>query len=113
MGSHSLIQVYICTALAKCFLNFDVLWTLDMEKRWIAGDFDDIDEVDLPEFDDALGFNETRFVARRFRMRDDLMHRCYLPFICALRLCDRIRPERVAYVMGEYLAREVPVYATG
>lgn len=84
-----------------------------MEERELAGEFDDVDEEELPERDKTPTSNVTGFVPRRFRMRDDTMHRCYLPLACALRLCDRVHPERVAYIMADYLAGELPLYATG
>jgi hypothetical protein len=46
-------------------------------------------------------------------MRDDKMHRVYLPLTCAMKLCDSIRPERLAYIVADYLADLVPLYSTG
>ncbi|KAF8510709.1 hypothetical protein JB92DRAFT_2938582 [Gautieria morchelliformis] len=108
MSSNSLIQVYLCAALAKCFLNYDVLWHIDLEKRWIAGELNDVDEEDIAAHEGAFGSSTTR----RFKMRDDTMHRVYLPFTCALMLCDLVQPERVAYIAANYLASIVPLYAT-
>jgi hypothetical protein len=108
MSSESLIQVYVCAALAKCFLNHDVLWHIELEKKRIAGELDDVDDEDIAG-EEAVDCS----TARRFKMRDDTMHRVYLPFTCALMLCDLVRPERVAYVAANYLASIVPLYATG
>lgn len=116
MSSKSLIQAYLCTALAKCFFNFDVLWTIDLEKRWRDGllddDPDDLDEDKIPP-DNALGLKAIGYVPRRFKMRDDTMHQSYLPLTCALKLCDDVRPERVAYVLASYLSDQVPLYTAG
>ena len=113
MSNNSLMQVYTCAAIAKCYLNLDVLWNIDLEQRRIAGELDDVDEEDMIEHDNALGFSMTGYTTRRFKMRDDIMHRVYLPLTCAVRLCDCIRPERAAYVVADYLAAITPLFATG
>lgn len=112
MSSNSLIQVYVCAAIAKCYLNHDVLWNIYLEQSRQAGEFNDAEEEETT-LDNAPGFDTTGYTTRRFKMRDDHMHRVYLPLTCALRLCDRVLPERVAYVVADYLAGVVPLFATG
>ncbi|KAF8581472.1 hypothetical protein K439DRAFT_219100 [Ramaria rubella] len=112
MSSTSLIQVYMCAALAKSFLNLDVLWHIHLEQKWKAGELDDAEDEIMDEPTNAPQINQARFHSRRFKMRDDQMHRLFLPLTCALKLCDRIRPQRVAHVVADYLATQVPIYAT-
>jgi hypothetical protein len=109
MSSKSLIQVYICAALAQSYLNLDVMWPMEVEARvseLMDGERDNMD------IDDAWSVLHSSG-SRRFRMRDDLMHRVYLPLTCAMKLCDSIRPDRLAYHAADYLASIVPLFATG
>jgi hypothetical protein len=103
----SLMQVYTCIALAKSFLNLDVLWHLELERKRTAGELDDADadvmEAHFEDMDPRL---------RRFRMRDDYLHRMYLPLTCAIQLCDQIRPARLAYLVADYLAEIIPYFVT-
>jgi hypothetical protein len=91
MSSNSLIQVYICTAIAQSFFQADVLLPLQ-----------------LAHDDDAELQNRRR--TRRFMMDDDQMHRLYRPFTCAMELCDKIKPSSLAYTVANYLAKRVPLY---
>jgi len=100
MSSKSLIQVYMCTALARSFLNLDVLWNIELQAQY-GNEEPEEHEMDVDE--------PSR---RRFKMRDDTMHRVYLPLTCAMKLCDFIRPDRLAYVAADYLAGIVPIYST-
>lgn len=104
MSSDSLIQVYICAAIAKCYLNRDVLFNTDMEQSRRAG---------LNEVDKDIIVDDNPLATRRYKMRDHEMHRVYLPFACALKLCDRVRPERMAYIVADYLAAVTPLFVTG
>jgi len=108
MSSQSLIRVYVCAALAQSFLNVDVLWYLELESRF--SELTDSELDDMASEDDLHGPHSGG--SRRFRMRDDKMHRVYLPLTCAIKLCDTIRPQRLAYVVAGYLADIVPVYST-
>jgi hypothetical protein len=83
-----------------------------MQKEWVAGNYWDVDEDEFPP-GYAPGLNSAGLVPRRFRLRDDLMHRPYLPLTCALKLCDRVRPDRVVYIIAKYLADWVPLCVTG
>lgn len=110
--SNSLIQVYICAAVAKSYLNLDVLWPLELERRRIAGEFDDEDIVD--ESSEAEHDGTPRLVCSRwFKMRDDNMHRLFLPLTCAIQLCDEIQPARLVYIVADYLAEIIPYYTAG
>ena len=111
MSSTSLIQVYMCAALARSFFNLDVLWHMELESK--IGELPDDELAALADDDDWGGVGDSAPPTRRFRMRDDIMHRVYLPLTCAMKLCDSIRPERVAYIVADYLADLVPLYATG
>ena len=104
----SLIQIYYCAAHAKSYLNLDVLWNLELEQKWTAGELDDA--VDSQEEGD--GYIYPISPLRRFKMRDDNMHRLFLPLNCAIELCDEIPPE-LAYIVADYLAEMIPTYSTG
>jgi hypothetical protein len=103
--NNSLIQVYICAALTKSYLNLDVLWHLELERQRIRGELDDADF----ENDGTPAY----LPPRRFKMRDDNMHRLFRPLTCAIQLCDQIRPKRLAYIVADYLADILPFYSTG
>jgi len=107
MSSTSLIQVYICSALALSFLNLDVMWVMELEGR--RSNLPEEYDVDM---DEDLGANHAHTPLRRFKMRDDVMHRVYLPLTCAMKLCDSVRPERLAYIVADYLAGIVPLCST-
>jgi hypothetical protein len=109
MSSTSLIQVYMCIALARSFLNLDIMWNIVLEGR--AEEF--ADEEEEMDTDDTLGGRHAGESLRRFRMRDDRMHRVYLPLTCAVKLCDAIQPGRLVYIAAEYLAEIIPLYSTG
>ena len=119
--SSSLIQVYICAATAKSYFNLDVEWHLQLEQRRIDGEFDEDLAMDIDEDGDegaewdtgTHGHGHDAALTRRFRMRDDNMHRVFLPLTCAIELCDQILPERLAYIVAGYIADIIPRYATG
>jgi hypothetical protein len=108
MSSTSLIRVYVCTALARSFLNLDVLWYIMLERR--AAGLND-NERDNNNTHGGWGLSPAGESSRR--MRDDKLHRLYLPLTCAMKLCDSIRPERLAYIAADYLADILPLYSTG
>ena len=109
--NNSLVQVYICVATAKCYLNLDVLWPLELERKRLAGELDDADEV-MDDYERQTEHLAPHFI-RTFRMPDDTMHRLFLPLTCAIELCDEVRPARLAYLIADYLADIIPFYATG
>ncbi|KAF8510712.1 hypothetical protein JB92DRAFT_2938599, partial [Gautieria morchelliformis] len=107
MGGSSLIRIYMCIALARSFLNYDVLRYIGpAERDW---QFATLEHgflgVDVPcrDIGESVG---------RSRMPDQTMHRLFLPLTCAMKLCDSILPERLALIVAEYLADIVPFIAT-
>ena len=111
--SSSLLQVYICVATAKSYLNLDVLWHLELERKRHAGELDDADDEDTDELSQEEHDGDAVPPVRRFKMRDDNMHRVYLPLTCAVELCDEVRPARLAYIVAGYLADIIPLYVSG
>ena len=108
----SLIQIYYCAAHAKSYLNLDVLWHLELEQKRMAGEFDDVEDEDMNPREEWDGYTPPISPLRRFKMRDDNMHRLFLPLNCAIELCDEIPPE-LAYIVADYLAEMIPTYSTG
>ncbi|KAF8464817.1 hypothetical protein JB92DRAFT_3063856 [Gautieria morchelliformis] len=110
--SDSLIQVYLCAAFAKSYLNLNVLWPLELERQHAAGELDDAEaEVMDAHFRDVdMDSGNPRL--RRFRMGDECMHKVYLPLTCAIQMCDRIQPARLAYLAADYLAEIIPFFST-
>ena len=101
MGGNSLIHVYMCIALAKSFLNYDVLrYIVPVDQSWDSAALDQ----------DFMGVNARNI--RVSRMPDETMHRLFLPLTCAMTLCDSIRPQRLAFQVAEYMADIVPLLST-
>ena len=98
MEGHSLIQVYICCALALSFFNVDVMWYIEREEEH--------NRI-------VNGGGSTGPYRRRYRMPDKDMHSVYMPLTCAMKLCDTIRPERLVASIAPYLAEMVPSCSTG
>ncbi|KAF8510714.1 hypothetical protein JB92DRAFT_2938645 [Gautieria morchelliformis] len=106
MSNMGLIRVYVCIALARLFLNVDVLLPL---ARQAASELGGIrhDGADV-----HTGENDLASGTRKFRMRDEKMHRLYMPLTCATKLCDSIIPTRLACTAAKYLADIIPMYST-
>ena len=108
MAGNSLIRIYMCIALARSFLNYDVLrYIVPAERNW---------EFAALEQGFIMGVDETCDNSRagmRPRMPDQTMHRLFLPLTCAMKLCDSILPQRLTFVVAEYLADIVPLLSTG
>ncbi|KAF8519609.1 hypothetical protein BU17DRAFT_65835 [Hysterangium stoloniferum] len=109
MSSHSLIQVYICAAIAESFFKADVL--APMWKNCFP-QLADLDEDQDEEYNVHTPVLNNGRQMRRFKMKDDRFHRLYRPFTCAMRLCDTIKPASLAYIAANYLANQVPIYGS-
>lgn len=110
MSSKTLIRVYACAALAQSFLKLDVLSHVMLDDGALAVPDN---EHDYTNTQSTWGVVDAITGSWKSRMRDDEMHRVYLPLTCAMKLCDYIRPQRLAYCAADYLAGIVPVYSTG
>ena len=110
MSSKSLIRVYACAALAQSFLNLDVLSHMMLSEGTPVLPNNEDHDMDT---ENTWGVTDPTGGLRKSRMRDDKMHRVYLPLTCAMKLCDYIRPKRLAYIAADYLAGKVPAYSTG
>ena len=104
MSNKSLIGVYISTALARSFLNVDVL--LPLMRQAAVTELGGVDHVEDPNGTHPASGN------RLFKMRDEKMHRVYMPLTCATKLCDFIVPARLACKVAGYLADIIPTYST-
>ncbi|KAF8464818.1 hypothetical protein JB92DRAFT_3063860, partial [Gautieria morchelliformis] len=107
--SDSLLQVYLRAGSAKSYLNLNVLWPLELERQHAAGELDDA-EADVMGAHFQVVDMGPRW--RRFTMGDEYTHKVYLPLTCAIELCDRIRPARLAYIAADYLAEIIPIFST-
>lgn len=104
-GGNSLIRIYMCIALSRSFLNYDVLRYTVPTERGLATSGQG--HVDVTETGSDIQRTDPS------RMPDETMHRLFLPLTCAMKLCDSIRPERLGYVVAEYLADIMPLLSTG
>lgn len=106
MEGGNLIRIYMCIALARSFLNYDVLnYIVPADRNW---EFASLEQG----FISADACNDYRPGVRP-RMPDQTMHRLFLPITCAMKLCDLILPQRLAFIVAEYLADIVPVLSSG
>lgn len=72
--------------------------------NWIDADDDS---------DDTGTQTPADFRFRPYKMEDDRMHRVFLPFTCAMMLCDSIKHDALANNMADYLAKKSVTYGTG
>lgn len=107
MSSQSLIQIYICAGIAKYFYTVDVLPSLCLDRLWTQN-WINADE----DHDDIQTVIPTDFRFRPYKMEDDRMHRVFLPFTCAMMLCDSINHDALASTMADYLAKKSVTYGT-
>lgn len=105
MSNKSLIGVYVSIAIARSFLNADVLWPMTRQAT-----LTDLGSINQNE-DSSEAYATP--VARRFSMRDEKMHRVYMPLMCATKMCDLITPARLTFPVVGHLAKIIPVYSTG
>ncbi|GJJ14544.1 hypothetical protein Clacol_008809 [Clathrus columnatus] len=105
-----LIQIYICAGYAKYFYTVDVLNWLCLDRLWITGWTEDTDQGQLGG-DPSIGIPKN-FRFRPYIMGDDRVHRVFLPFTCAMKLCDSIQDEILAGPIADYLAKKAVTYGT-
>lgn len=84
-------------------LSLDRLWIT----RWMEGS-----EQNQHRGDPHIGMPED-FLFRPFKMADDRVHRVFLPFTCAMKLCDLIQPDGLVDHIADYLAHKAVTYGTG
>ncbi|GJJ14545.1 hypothetical protein Clacol_008810 [Clathrus columnatus] len=96
MSSQSVIQIYICAGYAKYFYTVDILNWICLDRLWITGG----DPV-------PQGFQ-----FRHFKMAENRMHRLFLPFNCAMKLCDLVQDDILAGPIADYLAKKAVTYGT-
>ncbi|KAF8509997.1 hypothetical protein BU17DRAFT_98495 [Hysterangium stoloniferum] len=103
MDQCDLIGVYTCFALGKIFLNVDVLQPLGLlNKKTAARTHTTLWDEDYEDYDE--------FAVEPTKFNEENIHRCFMPFECAQRICDTIVPKRLALTMAEYMASFLPMY---
>lgn len=103
MDQCNLIGVYTCFALGKIFLNVDVLQPLGiLSKQAAARSHTTLWDEDYEDYDE--------FAVERTKFDEGNIHRCFMPFECAQRICDIIAPKRLVLTMAEYMASVLPFY---
>ncbi|KAF8588609.1 hypothetical protein K439DRAFT_1658426 [Ramaria rubella] len=103
MQRQDLVRVYTCLALGKIFLNVDILLPLGAARtetiQTSRNLWDEDYEDDYNTAQGALAvFDEAN------------LHRCFMPFDCAQRICDLIVPDRLGFVVAQYMAEVLPIY---
>ncbi|GJJ14470.1 hypothetical protein Clacol_008734 [Clathrus columnatus] len=116
MANETIIQIYICIAISRRFLNVDVLkplssrGTTNLLPRELRQSADGRSEV-LPNQANNSE-SEGGPGPPPCKMRDDQMHRLFLPLSCASKLCDTIPSVNLVYRVAKYIADVTPWYAT-
>jgi hypothetical protein len=109
LEQRSLIGVYTCLALGRTFLNVDVLLPLGVT---IEGNIEKVADVGRgprsPWDEDYRDESEEQHEPRP--LEEANIHRCFMPFDCAQRLCDSIVPERLGLLVAAYMAQVLPLY---
>lgn len=109
MANENLIQIYVCLAYARRFLNQDVLSPLFYRGRSTLLP-DGLKPVELLLGSKTSDDDETDFQSYQV-MQDDRMHRLFMPLTCAIKLCDTV-PPRLAQHVARYIANIGPYCAT-
>ncbi|KAF8589220.1 hypothetical protein K439DRAFT_1628919 [Ramaria rubella] len=103
MQRQDLVRVYTCLALGKIFLNVDILLPLGVAcSETIQTSRNLWDE----DFEDD--YNTEQGASTVFDEAN--LHRCFMPFDCAQRICDLIVPDRLGFVVAQYMAEVLPIY---
>lgn len=102
----SLVQVYICFAIGKTFLNLDILRPLGILRGTIK-------KAGRTPWDEDYEEDEGEGLLSRTCAIDSNFYRCFMPFSCAQELCDWIMPDRLAYRVASFMGDLLPYYHSG
>ncbi|GJJ14539.1 hypothetical protein Clacol_008804 [Clathrus columnatus] len=107
MARKTLIQIYICLAYARRFFNIDIFSPLFYRQRstFLPG------VLRIPE--EVLVSSKVSSDEQSYqRMKEDKMHRLFMPMTCAIKLCDIVKPPMLAHKVAQYIAEISPYCAT-
>lgn len=122
MSSESLIQIYICIAISRRYLNADIFRPLSCSRTTTHSAIELLrlckTQTQTPPDLDGTRVHWTQLptlatnCSPHCKIQDTRMHRLYMPLTCAITLCDTICPEPLVYRVAEYIADITPWYST-
>lgn len=102
MANESLVQIYICLAYSRRFMNWDVLSPLSSRRGSAL----------LPPHVKPIESRPEDVETGSQKIRDDRMHRLFMPLTCVMRLCDKISQPFLTRRIARFTADIAPYYTT-
>lgn len=109
MANESLIQIYICLSYSRRFMNLDVLSPLSRRR---GSAFLPPNLKPIESFAEPKTSSDEDKEAGSQRMRDERMHRLFMPLTCVMKLCDKISLPRLTRRIAGFTADIAPYYTT-
>lgn len=101
MNNPCLVQMYMCFGVGKLTLNRYVLQPLGI----LVGKV----KAQGSPWDPDYG-TEYEVTLPKTPVEDSKFYMPFMPFLCAQRICDHIRPDRLTYTGARYMADVLPFY---
>jgi len=104
MQRTSLVRMYMCFGIGKLTLNRYILQPLGILTGTVKTQRSPWDDAPAVEYEVTLP---------KTPVDDPKFYMCFMPFQCAQIMCDKIRPDRLAYTAARYMATVLPYYHSG